>query len=259
MALPYALDVFVNRYQVVGQLEARTALHIGAGGEGSLDPRRPDNGVVLDARTGCPYIPGSSLKGACRAFLARVLRAKDPPLACKGICAGDGLQELCPTCRLFGTQRFASRVFFADAPALTWDRRAALERRTHVGIDPDVGTQRRGRLFDLDVVPAGHRFAAEWYADNVDEEDRRHLHMLRAALEEGLITIGAGASRGLGLIRLVAAAEACDDLESLSRLIGAPPSVGRTRFVEMLAAHASDRLTWDDIRQAYARAAEEMS
>ncbi|MEW6399739.1 MAG: RAMP superfamily CRISPR-associated protein [Bacillota bacterium] len=68
----------VSRYRLTGVLTLETALHIGTGQTGSLT----DSPVLRDAM-GRPFIPGSSLKGAFRAAVARVipnlgLQACDP-------------------------------------------------------------------------------------------------------------------------------------------------------------------------------------
>lgn len=256
--MPYALDVFINRYHLCGQLEAVTALHVGAGeGGAALDPRVPDGAAVRWGATRAPFIPGSSLKGASRAWLARVLRAKSPARPCGEPCdGGQGVEGLCPVCRLFGTPGFAGRLFFADAPAVDWGRHGGWERRSHVALDLDTGTRRPGLLFTIEAVPAGQRFAVEWYADNVDEEDRQHLRMLRAAFEQGWITLGGAASRGLGRVRLLASRETVEDLEALARRIGRPEGVPLAALLDLLRAAEGETVTFDELAAAYDRAAE---
>jgi CRISPR/Cas system CSM-associated protein Csm3 (group 7 of RAMP superfamily) len=255
--MPYALDVFVNRYQLCGELEAVTALHVG-GEEGgaALDPRRPDSASVRWGASDAPFLPGSSLKGASRAWLTRVLRAKYPTRPCGNPCDGRaGVEALCPVCRLFGTPGFAGRLLFADAPAVHWEGHGRWERRSHVALDLDTGSRRTNLLFTIEVVPAGTRFRVEWYADNVDDEDRDHLRMLRAAFEEGWITLGGGASRGLGRVRLVGARENEETLESLARRIGRPAAVPRAALLERLQAAEGETVTFDQLAAAYDQAA----
>ena len=64
-------DKFHNRLRIDAVLVAETGLHIGAG-EDSYQPTAINGSVLRDA-SGQPYIPGSSLKGVLRAFLASVL------------------------------------------------------------------------------------------------------------------------------------------------------------------------------------------
>lgn len=83
---------FHNRLQVTGTLRLRTALRIGAGRSTAADD--VDLPVIKDA-AGRPYIPGSSFKGALRAYTEAVLRAldggrkrdreKEPALSCLSV------------------------------------------------------------------------------------------------------------------------------------------------------------------------------
>lgn len=142
------LDQFAGRVLMRGRLVARTAVHIGAGG-GSLDPTAPDAGVVRDA-AGNPYVPGSSLKGALRSYLERVMEAgwlagprpercvhavgerpwedyvrhaRDQARAHGGRNEATLLADaigaaLCPVCRLFGAPHYAGRLLVRDLPVV---------------------------------------------------------------------------------------------------------------------------------------------
>ncbi len=59
-----------NKIQITGILTVETGMHIG-GSEVDLEIGGIDNAVVKDAKTGTPYIPGSSLKGKLRDLIAR--------------------------------------------------------------------------------------------------------------------------------------------------------------------------------------------
>jgi CRISPR/Cas system CSM-associated protein Csm3 (group 7 of RAMP superfamily) len=250
-------EAFRNRYHLVGVLEAVTAIHVGSGeAAGALDPRRADNAVVRYGPNGLPYLPGSSLKGVSRAWLARVLGTKGPAWACGGICARDRDRDTaCAVCRLFGTTAFAGRVYFADAPATTWDRHAAMEVRSFVALDLDTGSKAERRLYDAEVVPAGHRFAVEWYADDVDAEEQQHLRLLRLAWEEGMIAVGGGTSRGLGRVRLVGVRESLEDLAAVARRIVPAAAVPRERLAALLADLPGDQVTFDELCRVYDAAA----
>lgn len=246
-------DVFENRYHLQGYLEALTAIHIGTGSNAaSLDPRLADNGVVRLSRDQRPYLPGSSLKGVCRAWLARVLRGQGLAV-CQRECPGAVWEALCPVCQLFGTQGFGGRLFFADAPAETWTHHSTTEIRTGVSVDLDSGRAIPGRLFTIEVVPAGHRFRMEVYAENVDDGDRHHLDMLRQALSEGMIAIGGGSTRGLGRMRLVDVREWMDTVQTLGRLL-APAGVSRARLIALLAATDAEELSWTQVETLYDQA-----
>lgn len=67
-------DRFVNRYVITGELEAVTALHVGAA-EDVFKPNGCKNPFFRNAE-GKPLIPGSSLKGAMRSFLEQYLSSE---------------------------------------------------------------------------------------------------------------------------------------------------------------------------------------
>jgi len=68
----YDFTTFSSRLELVGSLELKTALRVGAGrSEAAAGTDLP---VVKDA-VGRPYIPGSSFKGALRSHLEAILRA----------------------------------------------------------------------------------------------------------------------------------------------------------------------------------------
>ena len=83
---------FHNRLRVTGTLRLRTALRVGAGR--STAAAEVDLPVVKD-ETERPYIPGSSFKGALRAYTEALLRAleaqrerdpnKEPALSCMSV------------------------------------------------------------------------------------------------------------------------------------------------------------------------------
>ncbi|MCS6862323.1 MAG: RAMP superfamily CRISPR-associated protein, partial [Abditibacteriales bacterium] len=68
-------DRFQNRVTLKGTLTAQTALRIGAGRATGVTGT--DLPVVRDA-TGKPYIPGSSFKGALRAYVESLVRSVNP-------------------------------------------------------------------------------------------------------------------------------------------------------------------------------------
>lgn len=142
------LDQLAGRILVRGRLVLQTALHIGAG-KGSFDPVAPDQAVVRDG-SGNPYIPGSSLKGALRAYMERLLwvgwlrgpdaarcyhagsnqqweefvrQAREEVARTKGdrddpnrLLADRIGKVLCPVCRLFGAPHYAGRLLIRDMP-----------------------------------------------------------------------------------------------------------------------------------------------
>ena len=65
---------FINRYVITGELEAVTALHVGAA-QDVFKPNGCKNPFFRNA-DGKPLIPGSSLKGAMRSFLEQYLSSE---------------------------------------------------------------------------------------------------------------------------------------------------------------------------------------
>jgi CRISPR-associated RAMP protein (TIGR02581 family) len=237
---------FEGRFTVEGRLRALTALHVGAAT--SPLPIATDRPVARDA-LGRPLIPGSTLKGALRIEVERVVRGVRPNRACNlaggeaGWCVPASLQratgdgggsavrstvptETCWVCRLFGAPWLASHVQVADLPveAETW--LGQLPVREGIAVDRDTDTGRRGLGYDYEVVPAGTEFACRLRADT---DDPRLLGMLALglrALEAGQLALGGGRSRGLGRVALRVARRTLvrRDNDSLLRYLADPES-----------------------------------
>lgn len=225
MADSYFFDRFHNRYIITGRLTAITALHIGAG-EQSVRPATVDKQVIKDA-LGRPFIPGSSLKGAWRSFMERVLAAGHGRGHGVPVCAAtvnpclrqlsreerealqrsdDPAQEiynrLCPVCRLFGNQYFGGKVFVQDLPVIEETWVGFYDTRTGVGIDRDTRTRANRILYDFEAVPAGTQFAFTVVAENLEEEAWYNLLLGLRGLVAGDVFLGGLASRGLGRVAL---------------------------------------------------------
>ena len=144
-------DVLNSRLIISGQLETQTPLRIGAGN--STDVTGSDNPVMKDSR-GNPIIPGSSLKGALRAYFEAILQTlqhqtnmnlvcnvltvpddKDDNITClsdelfkelklspternikKSILDQRVVDESCLICRLFGSPWIGGKLFLRDLP-----------------------------------------------------------------------------------------------------------------------------------------------
>jgi len=212
------------RYRITGRIVMDTALHIGGRGAVAVT----DSPVVRDG-DGRPFIPGSSLKGAFRAAVERIvpnlphLRTcglSDGADACanrlreqlkdrKDIAENDLLmlldRELCDTCKTFGSPYLASAVFFHDAPiAEVWRSlpEVPTQIRDGVGIDRDSERAREGIKFDFEVVPPQVEFDFALLLENPSERD---LGLVALGLQEfvnGMIPLGGIRSRGLGRCHL---------------------------------------------------------
>jgi len=214
-----------TRYRITGRIVLDTALHIGGGRNPSA---ATDSPVVRDG-TGRPFIPGSSLKGAFRAAVERLVpnipglrtcRLSDDSDACanrlrgalkdrKSIPEAELLKLLdsilCDTCRTFGTTHLASVALFHDATiAEIWRTlpEVPTQIRDGVGIDRDSERAREGIKYDFEVVPPQTSFD---FALTLENPTGRDLGLIALGLQEfiaGMIPLGGIRSRGLGRCHL---------------------------------------------------------
>lgn len=213
-ALPL-FDTLERRYLVDGQLVALSAVRVGAGK--SQDISASDQPLMRDGQ-GAPFLPGSSLKGALRAGLERVLRGLAHPAlrACDPFDEGNSCsarlraltndvspaeltQHLCAVCALFGCSYLAGRLFVRDLPLVAAVR---VEVRDGVGINRDLRTAQSKVKYDVEVLPPGTRFKLQLRLENPSDV---HLALVLKALEllaDGEIPLGGLTSRGLGHMAL---------------------------------------------------------
>lgn len=213
------------RYRITGRIVMDTALHIGGGRNPSA---ATDSPVVRDG-AGRPFIPGSSLKGAFRAAVERLVPnfphlktcgLSDVPDSCanrlrdelkdrKNIPEAELLETLdrilCDTCRTFGSTHLASVALFQDVPiSETWRAlpEVPTQIRDGVGIDRDSERAREGIKYDFEVVPPQTSFDFALALENPTERD---LGLVALGLQEfigGMIPLGGIRSRGLGRCHL---------------------------------------------------------
>ncbi len=108
--------------------------------------------------------------------------------------------QSCPACRLFGSSSFIGRVAISDA-YLTEDSQQRTEQRDGVGIDRFTGGAANKAKFDLEVVSSGVTFETNIYMRNFEVWQLGMLMLIVQDLEDGLIRIGSGKSRGLGSVK----------------------------------------------------------
>ncbi len=194
----------------------------------------PDMVPVSTLRNGehTYYFPGSSLKGVLRSHFERIARTLRPGSVClpyydpkrkdkisvpvpseqqsyscgSRMAANNRLDnsatayyESCAACRLFGSLRFAGRFSIGDAYPLP-GHNPKTSNRNGVGIDRFTGGTVRGVLFDLTVVEGG-KFAASIRITNFELWQLAAVNLLLLDLQDELIALGSGRSRGLGRIR----------------------------------------------------------
>ena len=103
--------------------------------------------------------------------------------------------DSCPACRLFGSTSFIGRVAISDAYL---DSQEKTEQRDGVGIDRFTGGAASQAKFDLEVVSSGVVFETNIYLRNFEVWQLGMLMLIVQDLEDSLIRIGSGRSRGLG-------------------------------------------------------------
>ncbi len=111
-------------------------------------------------------------------------------------------ENLCSTCRLFGSPFAAARLNINDLYMPADDWAGVIQIRDGVAIDRDSEKAKDRLKYDFEVVPASAEFALEITLENATEQD---LQMLCVGLSEfvhGFGVIGGKRSRGLGVSRL---------------------------------------------------------
>src|SRR5579875_1309652 len=192
----------------------------------------PDMTPVLTFRNGRQeiFLPGSSLKGVFRSHIEKVicslkprvacypfsgpedkeadieLRRRDYRDSCSAMFTGAGhsndttekVYELsCPVCRLFGSTGFIGRMAISDAYLVGEEVK---EQRDGVGIDRLTGGASHGGKFELEVVSTGVSFQTDIHLRNFEIWQLGMLFVVLQDLEDELIRIGSGRSRGLGKV-----------------------------------------------------------
>ena len=192
----------------------------------------PDMVPVSTFRNGRPvhYVPGTSLKGVLRSHLERVARtlrqgsvclpyhsgpesAAAVPIDEEKASYGCGFRsrtggkdaasfayaDSCAACRLFGSLKFAGRFSIGDAYPLP-DQEPTVEQRNGVGINRFTGGTEHGVLFELQALVGG-RFKAHIRLTNFELWQLAGLKLLLVDLEDEMIAVGSGRSRGMGRVR----------------------------------------------------------
>jgi len=180
------------------------------------------------------FIPGSSLKGVFRSHIEKIVCSLKPQVVCYPFSGSEsreadprqrqqdyrsscgaafnrlsrerrGLEDdtsfvyenSCPTCRLFGSTWFIGRVAIGDAYLVTPQ---VTEQRDGVGIDRLTGGSSHTAKFELEVVSAGVSFETDVHLRNFEIWQLGMLFAVLQDLEDGLIRLGSGRSRGLGSV-----------------------------------------------------------
>jgi CRISPR-associated RAMP protein (TIGR02581 family) len=108
-------------------------------------------------------------------------------------------EQSCPTCRLFGSTGFIGRIAIDDA-YLAPNSRSITEQRDGVGIDRLTGGASHGAKFELEVVSRDVTFEADVRLCNFEIWQLGMLFVVLQDMQDELIRIGSGRSRGLGKV-----------------------------------------------------------
>jgi len=173
------------------------------------------------------YLPGSSLKGAFRSHIEKVVNSIKARVACNPLvrtdekrdernlyrlsCGGHLNDKMaastvyamsCPTCRLFGSTSFIGRISIDDAylPVGTYSEKKLIEHRDGIAIDRLTGGTGGGAKFDLETVTSETTFTTTIRLRNFEIWQMGMLFVLIQDLEDDLIPLGSGRSRGLGRV-----------------------------------------------------------
>lgn len=174
----------------------------------------PDMAFVETFRKGVRqvYFPGTSLKGVIRSHVERIARTLKPGSVCNpfakngpdvfcGVKLGkqDSAEKTynksCLACKMFGSTRYAGRVSISDAYPYECSPRPQM--RDGVGIDRFTGGAFGGAKFNLEVVADG-TFNTTISMVNFELWQLGLLAYVFKDMEDGLLSVGYGRSRGLG-------------------------------------------------------------
>jgi len=232
MSIPFGHRELHNRYCFEGELELITPLRISSG-RASDETDAP----LMRTFNEIPYIPGSSLRGAVRSEVERIIASVGKTAGLRSCIlfertddncdkkARDFLskldnedekneriaefaeKELCDVCKLFGSPIYASRLVIEDAlPANKKLDKESFKAHTRirdgVAIDRDTGAAKDGAKFDFEVMEPGLAFRFKMVAENVaTDKDRKLIDLILNLLKCGLY-VGGKRTGGLGKIKL---------------------------------------------------------
>lgn len=257
-----------RKYVFTGKLELQSAMHIGGG---RMNLRGTDSPVVITPE-GNPFIPGSSFKGAFRSTVEKLVGAIPNKTTCslfEGDCPtanqenfnnrrrnGNWIEtrlaeilneELCDTCKLFGSPFNASKIFFSDLYVDVWA--GATQVRDGVAIDRDSERAVPRLKYDYEVVSVGSTFEMEIVLEDPSDTDLCLACIGLSEFKSGMGAVGGMRSRGLGncqVIELTGYQLDLTDIDQLrSYLVGTMLKDKMTRIEDInsfLEGHIEDLL-----------------
>ena len=217
-----------NKYIFSAKLVMESALHVGGGKQNLTNTDSP----VVRTPDGLPYIPGSSFKGVFRSTAEKMAHAlglktcalepdKHSRIYSEGICIPPEMstskslqlesleyleENLCDTCKLFGSSYIASKIFFKDLYLTREDKEevwaGATQIRDGVMIDRDAERASPGKKYDFEIVPVGAKFDVSIELENASKNDLALVYAVLLDFKHGFGRIGGNVSRGTGKFRL---------------------------------------------------------
>lgn len=183
------------RYEIIGTLTCESPIHVGG-----WDTSAEADLVIARDGSGQPFLPGTSIAGAVRAYLLGTGRFDETQV--RGM-----FGHVVPNSR----EGSPSWIRFDDAALMTADARPII--RDGVGIDRVTASAAEGFLYTTQVLPAGTKFALRIVADTPTAASapasdgwqgliRDAVDTIITGLTSGEVPIGAGRGRGFGRVRL---------------------------------------------------------
>jgi len=163
-------------------------------------------------------LPGSTLRGLFRAWVARLIAREGRPVAdsherhlervrlgipLRGDAFGTCFEpddpsahDRCPVASLFGSFHKAGRIHITSGYAPVSDDDSETQARMHVAIDQITGGAAEHLLFDNAVLTAPVAFKIQMRVETPTEEEARWLAETLRALDLGLLRVGSAKSSG---------------------------------------------------------------
>ena len=176
----------IGKVEVEGKLVALTPISVGGLGEGEhVDLELAEDG------TGCCYVPGTSLAGPMRAWLASRLDGKENHPLIRSLFG-----------YVDGNDGQASALFIHDSPIKEKDVRR--ERRHGIAINEKTGTTKENFFYTRALLPQGTSLTLRMELDILSKDDPAPGALISVidALQRGEIRFGAAKTRGMGKMKL---------------------------------------------------------
>jgi CRISPR-associated protein Csm3 len=204
---------FEKNLIIQGELKCETGLHIGGAAE-AIEIGGVDNIVIRDAKSGLPFIPGSSLKGKMRSLIEL-----SDPTASENIKEGKPCKcGECAPCKIFGvsaseemeegmqkgpTRLIVRDAFPTDGTEEMWKGLEEVVGGAEVKWENTINRiTSAANPRQMERVPMGSVFRFEMIFSIYDEEDYGNLNVVFEALrrlEDNYL--GGSGTRGYGRIK----------------------------------------------------------